>query len=116
MDTFVYVLQMCNLGLRFVLELCTLAAFAYWGIQMGNSTLMKILLGGGSVIVAMLIWGTFGSPKATIPLEGWIRALFEAAFFGLAALSLHVVGKHVWAAIFLIVLVGNWLLMYMWNQ
>ncbi|WP_268625897.1 YrdB family protein [Paenibacillus alvei] len=116
MGSFIFGLQMCNLGLRFLLELCALATFAYWGIQRGKNPLMRGLLGGGSVIVAMLIWGTFGSPKATIPLEGWIRALFEAAFFGLAALSLYVVGKHVWAAIFLIVLVGNWLLMYMWNS
>ncbi|WP_268625891.1 YrdB family protein [Paenibacillus alvei] len=116
MDLFIYVFQMCNLGLRFVLELCTLAAFAYWGIRTGNSPLLKGLLGGGAVIIAMLVWGTFGSPKATIPLEGGVHSLFEAAFFGLAVLSLYVVGKHVWAAIFLIVLTGNWLLMYMWNQ
>lgn len=116
MSSFIFVLQMCNLGLRFLLELCALATFAYWGIQTGKSPLMRGLLGGGTVIAAIFIWGTFGSPKATIPLKGWSHALFEAAFFGLTICSLYVVGKHKLAAIFLIVLIVNWVLMYMWNQ
>lgn len=116
LDSIILVLKWCNLGLRFSLELCTLAAFAYWGIQTGKGTTMKGLLGGGVVVIAMVVWGIFGSPNAAIPLEGWVHALFEVVFFGLAGLSLYMVGKHTLAVIFSIVVVGNWLLMYMWNQ
>ena len=48
-----------NLGLRFVLELCLLAAIAYDGLQ------MNVVVAVLAPLAAAAIWGLFVSPKAT---------------------------------------------------
>ena len=44
--------KVANLGLRFALELCTLAALGYWGFRTGSGPLMKLVLGLGAPVVA----------------------------------------------------------------
>lgn len=35
---------MANLGVRFILELCTLAALGYWGVRTGTGWTVKIIM------------------------------------------------------------------------
>ena len=58
------VVQAINLGLRFVLELCLLAALGYWGFQLEQSWPVRILMGIGAPLLAAVLWGTFVAPKA----------------------------------------------------
>ena len=44
-------LQGFSLGLRAIMELSIVLAFAYWGYQTGTSTATKILLGIGAPVV-----------------------------------------------------------------
>ena len=73
--------------LRFLLEVCALVIFAYWGFQSSQGIIMKLVLGIGSPFIIAIIWGVFGSPGAPIPVKGFQRILLEILIFGLATLA-----------------------------
>jgi hypothetical protein len=68
-----------NLGLRFVLEVAALAAFAWWGWAWGDPWRWPLAI--GLPVLAAIIWGLFRTPgdgsanqKAPVPVHGIIRA------------------------------------------
>ena len=73
---------------RFLLELCMLAALGYWGFTTGDSAATQWLLGLGAPTVAAVVWGLFISPKATVkvPMPVWIG--LQVVIFGAATLAL----------------------------
>lgn len=77
-----------NLGLRFLLELCLLGALGYWGAQIGPGPLGKVALGLGAPLLLAVVWGTFMSPKARVPLPTTAHLLAESALFGLGVAAL----------------------------
>jgi hypothetical protein len=118
-------MKYANLALRFILELCALAAIAYWGFQTGSGWLVKAVLGIGIPLIVAFAWGTFRVPndpgKAPVPVPGWLRLLLELAVFWGAAASLAAAGRPSLAwALGLVVLV-NYALLYdrlawLWRQ
>jgi hypothetical protein len=50
------ILKASNLGMRFVLELCALAALGYWGFKTGHGIFLKVILGLGAPLAAATIW------------------------------------------------------------
>jgi len=60
-------LRVLNLGVRFVLELCALAAFGYWAATIPAAMTMRIIAASSAVIAVGLFWGAFVSPKARFP-------------------------------------------------
>src|SRR5689334_23481657 len=62
-------LHAANLGLRFLLELCMLAALGYWGFQAGDGPVLKIVLGLGAPLLAAVVWGLFIAPRAIRPVR-----------------------------------------------
>ncbi|MFP7296864.1 YrdB family protein [Neobacillus niacini] len=109
------VLQNINLAIRFLLELCALAAVGYWGFHTGNG-IMKLITGGGAPIVIAVVWGVFGSPKAIIKLPMVLHLFFEIIMFGIPAIALYAAGKQQLAWIYIIAVVINRLLMFVWKQ
>ena len=81
------------LALRFVLELCALAALGYWGWQTGQTQVMKAGLGIGAPLMAAVLWGLFVAPKARIAAPATVRFAVELAVFTLAALGLYLAGR-----------------------
>ncbi len=73
-----------NLALRFILEMATLAALAYFGF------VTFIPLGVILPVVGILVWGTFVAPRAKKRLEDPARLAVEVVFFasGVVALAL----------------------------
>ena len=57
-----------NLAVRFLLELAILAAMGFWGFKSGGGLMPRTLLGLGTPLLAAVVWGTFLSPKASVPL------------------------------------------------
>ena len=57
-------LRALNLGVRFVLELCALAAFGYWAATIPAATTLRIIAASIAVTAVALFWGAFVSPKA----------------------------------------------------
>lgn len=90
------------LGLRFILELCLLAAFAFWGYQTGGSTLSKIILLIVAPLGAAVVWGLFIAPKSTFHPPGSVRLVLEIALFALAAVGLAATGRGLLALILIV--------------
>jgi hypothetical protein len=67
-------LKSINLGVRFLLELCMLAAVGYWGFKTSSGWLLKTLPGIGTPLLIAVIWGSFVAPKAAYPLHSFILA------------------------------------------
>jgi hypothetical protein len=84
-----------NLTIRFLIELCALAALCYWGFATGDGTLADLAIGLGAPALAVLAWGAFVAPKrmvATAPLA--VRMAAELAVIGAAAVGLYAAGSH----------------------
>jgi hypothetical protein len=109
-------LQYANLALRFLLELCVLAALGVWGFRFEGGLFVKWLLGLGAPLLAAVVWGTFASPKASIPLHGVLHGLVELVVFGSGVVALYAAGYPTLAFVFGIVIVVNRVLMIVWGQ
>jgi len=82
-----------SLTLQFLLELAVLVGLGYWGYSAGGSWAAQIGLAIVAPLVAAVLWGVFGSPRAPLHLEGIWRLLLETAFFGAGAAALAVSGQ-----------------------
>jgi len=109
-------LRAANLGLRFVLELCMLAALAYWGFRNGDGTLRHVIVGIGAPLLAAIFWGLFLSPKATFTLALPVKLAFEIVVFALAIVALYASGQHLLAIIFAIVAIVSRSLLVVLSQ
>ncbi|WP_312857282.1 YrdB family protein [Neobacillus endophyticus] len=105
-----------NIGLRFLIEIAALICLGYWGFHAANRTIIKIVLGIGAPLITAIIWGTFGSPKAAYPLQGFSMLVLEVAVFGSAAVALYASGKQRLAILYAIVTFINLVLMKIWRQ
>ncbi len=109
-------LKSTNLALAFLLELCMLAAFGYWGFHTGESSVSRISLGLGAPLLAAIIWGTFLSPKAAVTVPGVIRFILQVIVFGAAVAVLFAAGRPTWAWVLGLLVVLNKILLYIWHQ
>ena len=103
-------LQNANLALAFLLELVAIASFAYWGFNASDSTVLKIVLGVGTPIVAIVLWGVFAAPRSERRLQGSAYLVFKVIFFALAILALIAAGSVTLGLIFALVFVANTML------
>ncbi|MGE7693671.1 YrdB family protein [Lysinibacillus sp. NPDC094177] len=108
--------MLLNLALRFLLEICVLLSFGYWGIQNGKGMFFKLLLGIGAPVLFVVIWSLFGSPKATFPLSGALHFMLEFVVFSLAVIALYAAGRTQLATIFAILIIINQILLSVFNQ
>lgn len=110
------ILKGSNLLVRFLLELCMLAAIGYWGFKTGASAAMKMILGIGLPLLIAIVWGLFLAPKATYPLRGISRELLELALFSSGAVALFASGVAHLGWIYTVILVVNKILLFLWKQ
>jgi Protein of unknown function (DUF2568) len=113
---FMAMIKSANLALRFLLELCALGALGYWGYQTGSGLLAKIGLAIGAPLLAAVVWGAFIAPKASVPVPVWLWLALQVVIFGLAAASLVLTGHRTLAGVFVLAVVINGALMYIWRQ
>ncbi len=105
------ILHAINLGLRFVLELCLLAALGYWGFQLDQSLLLRIVAGVGAPLLAATVWGMFVAPKAANQLADPARFGVELTLFALGAGALWLAERpSLGAALLVIYLINRGLL------
>jgi Mn2+/Fe2+ NRAMP family transporter len=109
-------LKNLNLALAFLLELLVLVALCYFGFVIGPNIFVKISLGLGLPIVAIVIWAVLGAPRSKRRLKGFPFLLLQIIFFGSAAVVLYLAGQRVLGIIFALVFVLNTVLAYAWNQ
>ncbi len=110
------ILKMINLALRFLLELCALAALAYWGFHTGGGWLLKTVLGVGAPLLAAVVWGAFVAPKALVPVSAPVRLALELAVFASAVAGL-VASRQPFLAVALgLLYVINRIFLTVWRQ
>jgi hypothetical protein len=85
-------LKAANDGLRFVLELCALAALAHWGWHAASGAL-QIVLAVGAPALMIVVWGRYMSPKAPHRAEDPVRIVLELVIFGAAVAGLFASGE-----------------------
>ncbi len=107
-----------NLALRFMLELGILFAFGYWGWTRDIGP-WRYLLAIVLPVAAAILWGTFrwphetaGSPRAPVPIPGWLRLLMEVVLFGLAIWGLYEAGATLAAVVFAFVTLFHYAISY----
>ncbi len=99
------VFESLTLLVRFLLELCALAAVGWWGFETGDTAAVSWLLGIGAPLLVAVVWGTFISPKATVKVPAAVWIGLQALVFGAAALALAVVAPAGLAAVFAVIVV-----------
>ena len=109
------ILKSINLTLAFLLELAMLAAFAYWGFQVGNTTIMKILLGIGIPLLVAAVWSIFMAPRSPKHLQGAAYLALKVVLFGLAIAALILVGNRTSSIVLAILFAINTILLYVWQ-
>jgi hypothetical protein len=85
---------------RFLLELCLLAALGYWGFETGGWA-----LGLCAPLAAAVVWGMFIAPKARYPVPTAVWVGLQVVLFGAAALGLAAVASTGLAVLFAIAVV-----------
>jgi hypothetical protein len=109
-------LKTVNLAVAFGLELCMLLAFGYWGVQTGGTSIVKILLGLGAPLLAMLLWGILMAPLSPRRLTGLRYWLLEGLLYGLVVISLLSLDQLLFAILFAIIAVLNAAFTIVWRQ
>jgi hypothetical protein len=96
-----------NLGLRFGLELCALAALAYGGWHVPGAVWVRVLVAVALPLAAAVVWGRWVAPKASRPLSDPLRLVPEWVVFGGAAVALIGTGHPVLAGVLALLAAGN---------
>jgi hypothetical protein len=99
-----------NLGARFLLEVCLLAALAYVGLQVNVAFAVVFPL------VAAVVWGLFVSPKARYPLSLPLWVGLQVLLFGVAVVGLIVAGSVWLGVVFGVAVAANLALVLFWHQ
>jgi hypothetical protein len=110
------IIQNANLALRFLLELCMLAALGYWGFQSGEGSIAKFGLAIGIPLLAAVVWGIFISPRAAVPVPVWVWLAIQGILFGCAVAGLVATGHPILATVLALLVVINGILLYIWKQ
>jgi hypothetical protein len=104
-----------NLALKFVLELCAIAALAYSGARLFDglgAVVAAVLL----PVVAIVVWGRWCAPRASRRLPTPARIPVEMGVFALAVVGLALVGPPVLAIVLGAAMVVNALLLTAFRQ
>ena len=109
-------MKTANLLLRFLLELCALAALGAWGAHTGSRVLTKIALATMVVLAAAVAWGLIVAPNAPVDAGPVLRWTIELAVFAGATASLFAIGRPRYAAALVLVYLVNRVLMAVWDQ
>ena len=110
------VLKSLNLLVRFILELCMLAAVGYWGFTTQSGWAMRIILGIGLPVLLILIWSLFMAPRALYPLHGISHVILSLILLGSGAVALFASGQTGLGWIYAITLIVNQVLLIVWKQ
>jgi hypothetical protein len=104
------VLKVLNLLVRFLLELCMLAAVGYWGFRTGSGWGTKILLGTGLPVLIALGWWIAWK------LNGVSRLALELTLLGSGGVALFASNKPALGWVYTAILVINKVLLVVWKQ
>ncbi|HET9016134.1 MAG TPA: YrdB family protein [Thermomicrobiaceae bacterium] len=108
--------KLANLGLRFLLELAALVAFADWGVHVGGDAAGKAALGVGLPLLVAVVWGAFIAPRSLVAVPARARAALGLVVLLAAAAALAAAGQPIPGIAFGIIVVVNAALLLLWKQ
>lgn len=108
-------LKTANLGLKFLLELAAIAAFAYWGAS-HSPVVLAVILAIALPALFIAAWGIWAAPRSRRRLPRETRVPFELGCFALAAVALIGGGATVAGIAFAIVAAVNAALLAAFGQ
>jgi hypothetical protein len=100
----------------FVLELCMLAALAYWGAQAGGSTVGDVVLAIAAPLAAAAVWGRYAAPRSPRRLPRAPRVALESCVFAIAAWALVAAGAPLAAVVFAALVALDTVLLLRWES
>ncbi len=104
-----------NLALRFLLEILSLAALAYWGWTQ-HSGFGQIIWALALPTLAAVLWGVFRVPddpgKAPVAVPGAVRLALELLIFGAAVMALYSSGLILLSNIFGLLVLAHYIVSY----
>ncbi|WP_254715702.1 YrdB family protein [Actinomadura sp. NAK00032] len=100
-------LHVLNEGLAFVLEVAAIVALAWWGFTTGGNVVVNIILGIGTPVAAMVLWGLFAAPRARFKVALPFVLLVKAIVFSAGALAFYGVDHATVAVVFAVIAVLN---------
>ncbi len=107
------VLGAANLALRFVLELCGIAAVGYWGFTVDLGTPWRFILGVGAPLALIAFWAFAVAPGADNPIPQLARMALGTAVLELAAVAVLASGQPALGGVYAVALIANALAMVM---
>ncbi|MFI5798643.1 YrdB family protein [Streptomyces sp. NPDC051677] len=96
-----------NEAVAFLLELAALGFLGWWGVGAGHEGVVRILLGVGTPLLAVVVWGLFAAPRARRRPRLLLVLVVKALVLGGGAAALYGVGHPVAAAAMAVVTVAN---------
>ncbi len=100
-----------NLALRFLLELCGLAAAAWWGFHLLPDGPMRYVLALLAAAVVGVFWAIVVAPKASNPIAPLPRVLIGSGVLLLTAIGLWATDQPVLAGEFAVLILLNTIVM-----
>jgi len=110
------ILKASNLALRFLLELCALAALGYWGVRTGQGLALKVALGAGAPLLLAIVWGILVAPRSAVILPRPVVFTLGFVLLELSALALAAAGQGQFALVYAVVIALNAALIAAWRQ
>jgi drug/metabolite transporter (DMT)-like permease len=107
--------KIANLALRFVLELCALAAVSYAGYHAVQGEAARLALGIAAPILFAVLWSLFAAHKARFPPPQPWKAVIGAVLLEVTAVVLVLEGQSLWAGVIAVVIAVNSALVYLRN-
>jgi hypothetical protein len=108
-------MKAANAAFRFVLEVCTLASFVYWGFATADGV-AAFLRGFGVALLTVAAWGTFGAPQAPLRAAMPVRLALLAVIYAWAFAALWTTDQAVLAAALAVAAVVNTVLLVAFGQ
>ena len=93
--------------LAFLLELAAIACLGWWGFSVGHNEVVRVLLGVGTPVVAIVLWSLFAAPKARLRPPLPLVLVVKALVLGGSAAAVYGVGHSLAAVVMAVVVVVN---------
>lgn len=96
-----------NLALRFILEICALAALAYGGWHFPGPVWLRIVTAVALPVLGAVVWARWVAPRASHPIPDPQRLIPEWVVFGGATVALVLTGHPILGGVLAVLAAAN---------
>lgn len=110
------ILKNINLLIAFLLEVCMVISYGYWGFHLHANNLVKGIVGVVAPLAIVALWGFFAAPNSSTQLHQPLLTIFQFSIFFVAAALLYFSRQPLFASILLITWIVSTTLAIVWRQ